>query len=49
MDLSAGVNQFLCRLLADKESDRWPAKAASKCDWLVRQAGETAHHIFDLF
>jgi len=37
-DLSPGVNQFLCRLLADKETDRWPAKAASKCDWLVRQA-----------
>lgn len=38
VDLSPGVNQFLSRLLTEKESDRWPTKAASKCDWLLRQA-----------
>lgn len=26
----------------EKEADRWPAKAASKCDWLVSQAKSTA-------
>ncbi|CAK9078442.1 unnamed protein product [Durusdinium trenchii] len=37
-DLSPGVNQFLSRLLADRETDRWPAKAAAKSEWLMRQA-----------
>ncbi|CAJ1364962.1 unnamed protein product [Effrenium voratum] len=38
VDLSSGVSQFLGRLLTDRETERWPAKAAVKSDWLLRQA-----------
>mmetsp|Transcript_114675 Transcript_114675/g.160988 ORF Transcript_114675/g.160988 Transcript_114675/m.160988 type:complete len:396 (+) Transcript_114675:58-1245(+) len=37
-ELSPGVNQLLSRLLAERELDRWPAKAAAKSEWLLRQA-----------
>jgi len=37
-DLSPGVSQLLSRLLAERESDRWPAKAAAKSEWLLKQA-----------